>query len=499
MMILSVSPVRFARYALATSAVWLLCIYPLLNYFAWDHLSSRARSSGSDFSQYYSGALAVRFGMKECLYPQPNMSLYSAPPVFRPLVSTPLFNPTTDSSRMGNWAFYPQIADPNASLVAPKLTAKCHELQDDYHYIYPPPLALLLVPLSLLDYDTACRAVWFPLMCASLFGISYYSSKICSLLFSKPTYIEGVSALLPAVPTWLMSGLGTTLYVGNVSPLIGFLIAIVAYSLATNRQTLIACGIIPLILFKGIGLTWCPLLIMGGMKKKAICLMVLLTLALNALAVYMGGPGLYQTFFRDILPKASIPLGIGIPGMLMRILGVDAGVIPTIIKLGLLSTIYYYHHRACEKRFDRKLVTLTTIIATMAVFNLLNPVVWPHYFTCYLILPFAPWIIREIMISKGRTKVLLTVIMLTTVLGWLDSLFLVKESLLVGTLSRLNLYFPMVDLGRKTLSMISFYVIPNAVTVLILILALRRLMICSVNSPRETATDLGHNLGALES
>ena len=324
-------------------------------------------------------------------------------------------------------------------------------------------------------------------MCASLFGISFYSSQICRILFAKPTYIESISALLPIIPTWLASGVSTALYIGNVSPLIGFLVTLVAYGFLTNKQFLIGLGIIPLILFKGIGLTWCPLLFMGGMKKKAIFLMMVLTLSLNAMTIYLGGPGLYQTFFRDILPKASIPLGIGIPGMLMRILGVDAGVIPTIIKLGLLSTIYYYHHRACEKRFDRRLITLTTIIATMAVFNLLNPVVWPHYFTCYLILPFSPWIIREILISKGRTKGALTVIMLTTVLGWFDSLFLVKESLLVGTLSRLNLYSPMVDLVRKILSMASFYVIPNSVTLLILILTIRRLIVWSVSNPQTAA------------
>lgn len=480
-------PARFTRWALATSAVWLLCIYPLLNCFAWDHLPLAARSNGSDFGQYYAGALAVRTNMRECLYPQPDPRVYAGAPTFRPTFITPLFNPEADASRTGKWAFYPQIAEPGASRVSEKLTAQYPRLQGDWHYIYPPPLALLLAPLAYFDFNTACRAVWFTLMCASLFGISYYSSRICRILFSRVTYAEAATVLLPAIPTWLASGLGTSLSIGNVSPLIGFLVSLTAYAFLTRKQSLIALCVIPLILFKGIGITWCPLLLMGRKKWKTIFLMGFLTLTINAVALYIGGPGLYQTFFREILPKAGVPLGIGVQGVMMSLLGVDSRTAATVARVAVLLLIYSYHYKALRRGHDDGAVSLTSVIAIMALFNLLNPVVWPHYFTNYLVLPFAPWIMREIYLRQGKTRTFLTILASATALCWLDSVFLIKKSLVAVWLKNLNLYSPAIDTLRQLLSGISFYVIPNAVTLLIFILALRRL---KISSDTKTISDV---------
>jgi hypothetical protein len=483
----SMTPTLIRRLAISLCAFIFLVAYPLLNSFAWRYLPAFATSeNGGDFSQYYSAALAVKLGIRDHLYATPNTELYSKPPTFRPKIESFLFDPSADESRSGNWAFYPQIASPEASEVSPALSAKYPSLQLNYHYLSPPPLAWLLSPLALFDYDTARRFIWFPLMCASLFGISFFSGKIARHIYQRETYVETIAILLPLVPVLMGSSQATTLAAGNVSPLLGFLITLAAYSFITDRQILFGLCVIPLVLFKGIGIMWCPILLIGGIKWRAILVMALLTLLLNAITLYHGGLAVYQTFFGEILPKSSIPLpySVGPRGILMNLFGLDAGLWFVSIALALQAALYFWYFKVLRGGYDHGLAALTVLIGSIAIFDLFNPIVWPNYVTLYLVLPFSAWIIREISLRRGLPRILMASVAISIVLCCMDSIFVGSKSLFAGWLESQNLDSPALILLRKSLNGISLYVIPNIVSTLILGLAIKRL--ASMCSPRNT-------------
>lgn len=472
------TPESSRRLALGLSAIVFLVIYPLLNGLAWRSLPTFASSKGGgDFSQYYSAALAAKVGIREHLYPIPNQDLYSRPPTFRPVVASFLFDRSADESRSGRWAFYPQIASPEASDVSLALSSNHPALQYNFHYISPPPLAWLLFPLAFFEYETAKNWIWFSMMSASLFGISFYSAQIARLIYRRPTYVETLAALLPLVPVLLCSPQGTTLAAGNVSPLLGFLITFAAYSFVTNRQILLGFSVIPLILFKGFGVIWCPLFLIGGIRWRVILTMLLLTVFLNSLTLYHGGISIYETFFQEILPRGSIPLpySVGIRGILMNLLGVDAGLLFSFIGAVLLLALYGYYYRALRGGHNPEHASLAVLIGSLAVFNLFNTIVWPNYITLFLVLPFSAWITFEISLRRGLPRILMTLIFLSIGLTWMDSVFVGSESLLVGWLESKNLYSHELVLLRKSLNLLSLYVIPNAISATVLVIALRRL------------------------
>lgn len=483
------SPATTRRIALVLSALIFLVVHPLLNAFARDRLPHFIRSNGSDFSQYYSAALAVKEGLPDNLYPQPDPRIYSKPPSFRPFFITPFFDPDADDSRSGKWAYYPQVARPEASRVSERLNQRCPRLQDSWRFVSPPPLALVLSPLALFEFETACRLIWFPLMCASLFGISWFSAKICRHLYGRESHVEALAALLPVIPALLGSSQATNLSIGNASPLLGFLITLAGHAFLTNKQVLLGLCIIPLVLFKGIGISWCPLLLIGGIKWRTLGVMAALTLLLNALTLYFGGTCVYETFFSEILPKAHIPVGTGISGILMTLLGIDAGSLMSLIHMGCLVSIYLLHDKGLRRGNDSGLLSISAVIASIALFYLLNPVVWPNYLSLYLFLPFSAWIIHEVSMRRGGYRIPMLLLLSSIVLCWMDSLFVIRTSLLVEFLEHRNLYPAQLDILRKFLSALALYAIPNAICLTVLALAAKRLLSCAFAS-RSLTSDL---------
>jgi hypothetical protein len=171
------NPQFFRNLCLYLSFVWFVVGYPFLNSFFWESLPRDMRSGGSDFGQYYSAALAVKTDMRSCLYPKPKSAIYSQAPTFTPMVSSFLFDPDPES-RLDKWHYYPQIGYPDSSYVSPKLLEICPRLQSDFHFVSPPPAALLLYPLSFFDYTTASK-IWFFLMCASRKQHRHLQNYVC--------------------------------------------------------------------------------------------------------------------------------------------------------------------------------------------------------------------------------------------------------------------------------------------------------------------------------
>jgi hypothetical protein len=161
------------------------------------------KAAGIDFPQYYLGGKMVADGKWDDLYPVPVAS----------------------SSENAGY--------PEASVMKPAYARRAVELGigDTYRYAQPPPLAAMLSPLAMLPYRSA-RIAWLFLMALCLWGSCVVSGKIYRAITGRITRTEGViivvSSLLPRV------FLSTRL--GNISPLVGFLIATGTYSMLRDEQ-----------------------------------------------------------------------------------------------------------------------------------------------------------------------------------------------------------------------------------------------------------------------
>ena len=335
--------------------------------------------------------------------------------------------------------------------------------------------------------------VWFPLMCASFFGMAYFSSRICRALCINVTYLEGWVALLPIVPTILASNMSTALSMGNVSPFLGFLISWVTYAWLSNRQVSISFGIIPLILFKGIGLSWCPLLLLKPIKWRTLGGMALLTALLNGITLYCGGIEVYRTFFVDILPKANIALGIGLQGLLLKFLGLEFSLGSSILQVVLISILYWGFWRQYQSNTPshRPVAIVATMAGTLAVFCLCNKIVWPHhYYSSYLMLPFSGWILWEGCQAGRIWQKLIFGMFALSLLFWLDSIFLLKDSWFMECLKDHGFYNARIGQARSAVNGLIVFLLPALEFAFLLALAYRRLFFAHAESAQTPVESL---------
>ncbi|MEI8234066.1 MAG: glycosyltransferase 87 family protein [Verrucomicrobiota bacterium] len=396
-----VSPLTFMRMALALSGIWFLVIYPAMNWFCPNRLPVSLRPTVCDFGQYYAGATAAKYGIWDALYPTPKPEVYNAPPAFRPKYKTFLFD---ERKINGKQCYYPPISYAEASDFSPKLVAHCKELKwFSFRYMYPPPLALLLRPLACFDYETARKHVWPILSMAALFGLSYFSSRMHRLLRGKVSYIEGLMIL--AFTFYSFRG-PTAIEGGNVTPILGFLIAFAAYSWVRGWQVGAGAAMIPLLLCKAIGLNWCPLLFLGRVRWKTFWTLAFLTVLLNGLMLFWAGIGVYRQFLFEVLPKVSVPIGYGVVPMIFQAFGFYPAKFYLGLNVLLCLFLYYGYWRGTKAKgsVDRLVAMAATLAGTIAVFCLLNFPVWMHYFPVYLYFPFLGWLVWEAMQARGKWR-----------------------------------------------------------------------------------------------
>ena len=398
-----VSPHSFTRMALLVCGVWFLAEYPALNWLCPDQLDSVASSNFScDFGQYYTGAIVANTGMWDCLYPVPKPEVYNNPPQFTPIYKTCLFDAQNSN---GKACYYPTIASPKASRIAPKLLKAYPNLQRDayWHYMYPPPLALLLWPLGLFDFDTGAYHIWPTLTIAAFFGIAFFSMRMHRLLRGQASYAEGLIAL--ATLGFSFSN-HTSIDYGNVTPILGFLIAFATYSWMRERQIGVGTAMIPLLLFKGIGLTWCPLLLLRQIRWKTLLTLAFFTVLLNGIVLFLAGTAVYRQYFTEILPRLETPVGWGVVSEVLRLFGIYPRNVYLCLNLALCGCIYYGYWRGRHATSDptRHSAVAAAMAGTVAVFCLLNIAVWDHYFPGYLYFPFLGWLAWEGLQARGKWR-----------------------------------------------------------------------------------------------
>ena len=398
-----ISPRAFTHAALILSAAWFLGVYPLLNLFHPSWLPERVRPYYCDFGQYYAGAMAAKQGIWECLYPTVNTAVYDAAPKFQPRFKTFLFD---ERNAKGNALFYPPIT--NCGIFHPKLLKYCPELQtesyDSFRFMYPPPLALLLQPLAYFDFKTSAYHVWPILLMSALFGLAYFSSRIHRLFRGGVSYTEGL-ILVAFLFASFLGHMGIA--ENNATPILGFLIVFSVYAWMKDWQCGVGIAMIPLVLFKAIGLNWCPLLLLRRIQWKTILTSAFLTVLLNGLVIYLAGSGVYRTYFSDMLPKLVMPVGCGVQALIFNTFGFCPTKTYLALNLAVCFLLYYGYWKRWQTNdsVDRRAVIAATLAGTIAVFCLFNFSVQGHYFAPYLFFPFLGWVMWEAFQVRGRWHV----------------------------------------------------------------------------------------------
>ncbi|XHR28424.1 MAG: glycosyltransferase family 87 protein [Chthoniobacteraceae bacterium] len=473
-----ISPQTFYRFALIFSGAILIFVYPLLNIFAWNSLPSSMRIDGSDFGQYYAGGLVARHGIWRDLYPIQKKEIFDQAPQFKPLIKTRFFVEGKNQRFL-----YPHIASPSATDISEELATLCPQLCFVWRYMYPPPLALYLKPLGYFDYMTAGK-IWFTGMSLSFFGIGLLASMICRHLFGRTTYVQGWVTLLPLLPIFLGSNTSTTLSVGNSSPFLGFLIALVAYAWIKGWQAVMAAALIVLIPFKGIGASWYPLFLVKPVKWVTFLVSAGLAVLVNGVTVAYAGVSIYREFFKAVLPWANSPEGTGLQGILKDAFGISLQSFISIAVFLLYAVIYIRYWR--NRKQSNPVVIVASVVGMVAIFCTFNPVVWPNYCTIYLFLPFAGWLFWELDKARGAWKAIIGFMMALNLFLYLDQVVFYKDSLLISWLTTKGWCSPVILHLRAIGVGANIYAIPLLEAFFFMVLAFRRLFIVSENQRQGT-------------
>jgi hypothetical protein len=418
-----IPPRRFVGFLTVIAALWFCGLYP---YLCWNDPKSLPKSAVPgkeislplDFDQYYIGAFLAKNGLWDALYPTPRRDVYDSPSTFKPKINTFLFNKAKASR---NPAYYPSIASGGA--YPPELLARFPEIAKCRHsYFYPPPLAIILSPLAFFDSATAAYKIWPTICIIAMFGTCIFLSRIYRALHGGATYTEGflIGVFL------LYSGVGgTTISDGNVTPILSFLLAFCAYAWMRGWQTSFGAAVIPLLLFKGIGLSWCPLLLLGKIRWKSISAMAFLTVVLNGATIYLAGTRVYSVFLNDILPKASVPLGDGVVGRIFNVFGFYPKPLYLIVSVSLLAAIYYLYWKRCRETSSVKnpSIAVAALAGAISIFCLFNFSSYINYTYNYLYFPFLGWLMWEYNNTMGRWHSFVLVSLLTGSTWILASIF----------------------------------------------------------------------------
>ena len=425
----SITPLHFVRSLTLIAALWLLVIYP---YLSWNHPESLPKNAVPgkesnlplDFDQYYLGAFLARNGLWDNLYPIPKSDIYEKPTTFRPKVTSFLFN---ESKAAKNPIYYPTLAYSHVGEYPDKIGALLPEVRTYKHtYYYPPPMAMILSPLANFDSKTAAYKIWPTICIISMFGTCFFSSRIYRVLAGSPSYSEG---FIIAVFLLFTVGGCTTINYGNITPILGCLVAFCAYAWIRGWQ--ISCGLsmIPLLIFKGIGLNWCPLLLIGKIKWSQLIAMAIASILVNLATLHYAGVDCYKIFLRDILPKISVPVGDGLVARIFTTFGFYPKTFYSFITISLLFLVYFLYRKRNKDSNTTKLptVSLAALAATLVIFCLFGFSFHSNYLYNYVYFPFLGWLLWEYRNSSGHWRHLILIALLSGATWLPETVFSLNE------------------------------------------------------------------------
>lgn len=401
--------------------MWFLIVYPCWLVFQPDSLPKPlARSPNAslpvDFPTLYFGGTVAITGQWKNLYPQINPDVYEQPNSFRPLLETSLFKPEKTSQMsefyplaqvrvpyyLSNWydvewlSRYPQ---PFWQEQLPKIQTS------NFNFLHPPPVALVAAPLATASLEAATFIIWPIFSSLAIFCLAFTLSRFYRRLAGRPTVTEGVLLLLS-----LLFPFADEYTCGNVSPLLSFFIAWAAYAWMTQKEKATGTAMIPLIITKGLSLTWLPLLVLGNkIRWQTMASLAFWAVILNGAVLlaagWIDGVALYQRFFNDILPHVRTVVGYDYITLLHANYGFYPANFYLALKAGLLALLYFMYWRNARQHPTKEhTLIVATLAGTVAVFIFFSHLAWNHYFPFLLFFPFSAWLLWEYQTSRGAQR-----------------------------------------------------------------------------------------------
>ncbi|MGH7178463.1 MAG: glycosyltransferase family 87 protein [Tepidisphaeraceae bacterium] len=333
------------------------------------------RPSAQDFNQFYMASLIARHGYWDELYPVP-----------RPLS-------TKNPGDPGDSDWRPRAAE----------LQRLHTPGDWVRFMQPPPMAVLVYPLSLLSFDRA-HLIWTIFGALAGWGIALQAGTIFTMLLGRQTRGRGLVVLL--------TGLSVLMYravrVGNISTELGWLIGCATIELIRRDGPRGAAAIALAGTIKYVGAVFFPVAI--AMRRwRTLVWTIALGAGLLLLTFGVVGFGPFRVFAIEIAPTLGRsllhPANQSAEGFLLRLW--DATSLPHVPKLafsiarllvlvGVLALIFRVPRDAWRDP-ARVFAALAALVSWMLIFS---PIFWDHYHV--QLCPFWGWLIWEATRSRIR-------------------------------------------------------------------------------------------------
>ena len=166
----------------------------------------RPATSYQDFSQYYMGALMARAGLWDAIYPEP----------------------LPDGIYNAGWMDQSHVRD------AYKGMGERHGINEfGFRFIQSPPVALLFIPLTLLEHPTAYK-VWITILSLCMWGIALQAARIYTIARGRRED-AGAGVIMMVIACSVLAY--RAVRVGNVSPVVGLCVGAIVLDLLRPRAS----------------------------------------------------------------------------------------------------------------------------------------------------------------------------------------------------------------------------------------------------------------------
>jgi hypothetical protein len=354
-------------------------------------------TSDQDFPQYYMGGVIARLGAWDQLYPVPRPGLMRNPGFIEDSTPKPLY----------------------AQEMRSRIPAG-----EGVRYMQPPPVALLLVPLSFLTYQQA-YAAWMVLLLLSAWAIALQAGSIYRACLGRVSYGAGIVTLIvavsPAAHRWVR--------VQNVSALMGALIGATVLGLLRRRDVRTALSTWLAGLLKYATGVFVPLFLVMR-RWRALVLLVAISVASLLISIAIMGRAPFDEYFRIVAPTLkntnTIEENQALQGLVARIANrnIDTQRLETlerelagrsliprplmtlisvvqVLTLLLILGLIFSRWRDAHAWEDHPPLLFAAAAALMGWLLVFSPMYWEHY-TAYLA-PLWGWVAWEMTRSKARS------------------------------------------------------------------------------------------------
>jgi hypothetical protein len=330
-----------------------------------------------DFSQFYLTGLIVRAGVYDALYP------------------IPIPGSAHNAGAMADSTAKPQLT----------AIAAVHGVNfTPYHFILPPPAALLFWPLSFFSGPTA-YTLWLALSVLAGWGVAMLAASIFERCATAPTYAAGLVILLVACTPPMSRAILT----GNLTPLVALAIGWVVLCLMDNRHQASAAWALTFGLLTKYATAVLLPIPLAQRRWRMLGACAAAAFAWTAIALFVMGPAPFQEFFHTIVPTLARSHessdNISLAGILLHLLH-RTPPLPSVTihllqlaQLLALALVLIPIGRLRQRMTDPAAVA-PAALALLTWLLIFSPVSWSHYLT-YLC-PLWGWLIWQATKSKPR-------------------------------------------------------------------------------------------------